>query len=616
MGGRSPQASCLRRPGGGPAQPPRRPRPRPARRAARPRPCARRVALHPYPPGRSSATRPISSPTPWCGSSTAPSWSGPRRPGGGVRPRLRDRRDAGRRRSPGCCGAGRADARRPPRHVQHQLALPLLRPPQVSRPRTTRATSPGWHPLRSASRGTTTITPSRPRRARPAAAGRSTSRRRDPHARAGRASPGTSCGSARAPGREARRRRRRREPRRRDGAAARRPGRGSARAPLHGRALGRDLGPATNGVRPVFRLTSPGRSAHAAGAGPARRRPRVRDGRRSRWTTSMRRSRCSTAGRPPRSDRRGRLRLAAAAVRAGALRAVPRDPAAELRPAGRRHSYARPARGPPPLRRVERVLRAVPRRVDDLLVRGLLARRARRSRRPSGRSSSWSARSLRCARGPRARRRLRLGQLRDPRGPRARRPRHGHHAVRAAGAACARARGGGRRRRPVDFRRVADYRDPLEREGFDAVASIGMVEHVGSANIDSYARRLARRCGPGGRLLNHGIARLRHADPEAGPFSERFVFPDAAPLHLSRIQAALERRGLRDRARRGLPRATTRSRCVTGSSGWRAGSTRRSGSPARSACASGVYLRAARRGFEQQFMSVYQVLAAGCREPA
>ena len=42
----------------------------------------------------------------------------------------------------------------------------------------------------------------------------------------------------------------------------------------------------------------------------------------------------------------------------------------------------------------------------------------------------------------------------------------------------------------VDFR-VADYRDPLEREGFDAVASIGMVEHVGSANIDSYARRLA-----------------------------------------------------------------------------------------------------------------------------
>ena len=30
-------------------------------------------------------------------------------------------------------------------------------------------------------------------------------------------------------------------------------------------------------------------------------------------------------------------------------------------------------------------------------------------------------------------------------------------------------------------------------------------------------------------------------DPEAGPFSERYVFPDAAPLHLSRVVAALER---------------------------------------------------------------------------
>jgi cyclopropane-fatty-acyl-phospholipid synthase len=44
-----------------------------------------------------------------------------------------------------------------------------------------------------------------------------------------------------------------------------------------------------------------------------------------------------------------------------------------------------------------------------------------------------------------------------------------------------------------------------------------------------------------GRLLNHGIACLRHGDPDAGPFSERYVFPDAAPLHLSRVLLALER---------------------------------------------------------------------------
>ena len=90
---------------------------------------------------------------------------------------------------------------------------------------------------------------------------------------------------------------------------------------------------------------------------------------------------------------------------------------------------------------------------------------------------------------------------------------------------------------------MADYRE-LADEPFDAVASIGMVEHVGANQIDVYARQVARLVKPGGRILNHGIARLRHTDAEAGPFSERYVFPDAAPLHLSRIQLALERAGI------------------------------------------------------------------------
>ena len=78
----------------------------------------------------------------------------------------------------------------------------------------------------------------------------------------------------------------------------------------------------------------------------------------------------------------------------------------------------------------------------------------------------------------------------------------------------------------VDIR-VMDYRD-LSDEPFDAVASIGMVEHVGSVQIDAYAQQVARLVRPGGRVLNHGIARVRHGEPEAGAF-ERYVFPDAAP---------------------------------------------------------------------------------------
>ncbi len=95
----------------------------------------------------------------------------------------------------------------------------------------------------------------------------------------------------------------------------------------------------------------------------------------------------------------------------------------------------------------------------------------------------------------------------------------------------------------VEFK-AADYRE-LSGESFDAIASIGMVEHVGEARIDGYAASLARLLRPGGRLLNHGIAQLQHGeDNDAGPVSERYIFPDGDPLHLSRIQLALERAGL------------------------------------------------------------------------
>jgi cyclopropane-fatty-acyl-phospholipid synthase len=156
--------------------------------------------------------------------------------------------------------------------------------------------------------------------------------------------------------------------------------------------------------------------------------------------------------------------------------------------------------------------------------------------------------------------------------------------------------------------RVMDYRE-LRGERFDAIASIGMVEHVGAANIDAYARGLAGLLDSGGRLLNHGIARLRHGDAEAGAFSERYVFPDAAPLHLSRIQFALEAAGfetvhvegyrehyertLTHWARRlddNLPRAEQ----IAGPERlrvWR------------------LYLRAARNGFRTGFTSIYQVRA-------
>ncbi|MDQ6806581.1 MAG: cyclopropane-fatty-acyl-phospholipid synthase family protein [Actinomycetota bacterium] len=144
---------------------------------------------------------------------------------------------------------------------------------------------------------------------------------------------------------------------------------------------------------------------------------------------------------------------------------------------------------------------------------------------------------------------------------------------------------------------------------FDAIASIGMVEHVGSRQIDAYAARLAGLLAPGGRLLNQGIARLRHGDPEAGPFSERYVFPDAAPLHLSRIQTALERAGLETDIVEGF-----REDYATTLGHWserldaNAAAAERLAGPERMRVWR-LYLRAAREGFLNSFTSIYQVLA-------
>jgi cyclopropane-fatty-acyl-phospholipid synthase len=159
--------------------------------------------------------------------------------------------------------------------------------------------------------------------------------------------------------------------------------------------------------------------------------------------------------------------------------------------------------------------------------------------------------------------------------------------------------------------RVQDYRQ-LTDEPFDAVASIGMVEHVGATKIDMYARRLARMVRPGGRVLNHGIGRLRIGEPEAGPFSERYVFPDGAPLHLSRVQQAVERAGLETEHVEGF-----RSDYAETLRHWARNLDENIDEAKRLAGEERVrvwrlYLRAARRGFETGFTSVYQVR---CRRP-
>ena len=73
--------------------------------------------------------------------------------------------------------------------------------------------------------------------------------------------------------------------------------------------------------------------------------------------------------------------------------------------------------------------------------------------------------------------------------------------------------------------RVQDYRQVTDGP-YDKIASVGMYEHVGRAELAHYARVVMGLLRPGGLFLNHGITRLVPHRPEPDPFIARYVFPD------------------------------------------------------------------------------------------
>jgi cyclopropane-fatty-acyl-phospholipid synthase len=312
----------------------------------------------------------------------------------------------------------------------------------------------------------------------------------------------------------------------------------------------------------------------------------------------------------PPIDRATRARLALAAVRACGLTRPPRIPASELRPRGRRHSRERDERAVRHHYDVSNEFFAL--FLDDSMTYScaLFSRGA-----ATLEEAQVAKRELVCTKLG-----LREGEhildvgcgwgsfvIHAAR----------EHGVHALGVTLSPAQAELARRRVAEAGledrveiRVCDYRDLGGTGGqrFDAIASIGMVEHVGSSRIDEYAGVLARLLEPGGRLLNHGIARLRHGDAEAGPFSERYVFPDAAPLHLSRIQLALERAGFETDHVEGLRQdyVDTLSAWIDRLDANREAAERLAGGERLRVWR--LYLRAARNGFRTGFTSIYQVL--------
>ena len=90
--------------------------------------------------------------------------------------------------------------------------------------------------------------------------------------------------------------------------------------------------------------------------------------------------------------------------------------------------------------------------------------------------------------------------------------------------------------------RLQDYRDV--RDGtFDAIASVGMFEHVGSSKSAEYFSTMRRLLGPQGRLLNHAISSVGGSRIGPRSFIGRYVFPDGELIDVGQVVLSMEEAG-------------------------------------------------------------------------
>lgn len=97
---------------------------------------------------------------------------------------------------------------------------------------------------------------------------------------------------------------------------------------------------------------------------------------------------------------------------------------------------------------------------------------------------------------------------------------------------------------------LLDYRKLDESQPYDKIASVGMFEHVGRAQLEGYFSKLRRLLRPGGLIMNHGITAggVDNAELGAGmgEFIEKYIFPGGELTHISHVLESLAEGGLED----------------------------------------------------------------------
>jgi cyclopropane-fatty-acyl-phospholipid synthase len=166
--------------------------------------------------------------------------------------------------------------------------------------------------------------------------------------------------------------------------------------------------------------------------------------------------------------------------------------------------------------------------------------------------------------------------------------------------------------------RVQDYRDVTDGP-YDAISSVGMAEHVGADRYLEYAEVLYQLLKPGGRLLNHQIARRPQRDESSysvDEFIDAYVFPDGELAPLGTTVMQLERAGFEVRDVESIREhyGLTLRRWVTNLEAQWARAVKLT-SPGR-ARVWRLYMAASAVAFERNHIGVNQVLAVRTPEPS
>ena len=167
---------------------------------------------------------------------------------------------------------------------------------------------------------------------------------------------------------------------------------------------------------------------------------------------------------------------------------------------------------------------------------------------------------------------------------------------------------------------LCDYRQMADAP-YDKLASVGMFEHVGHANLAAYFQAVRQLLCPGGMALIHGITaggtKNKQLGAGIGEFIERYIFPGGELVHVSAV--------LHDMAEAGLEMVDTenlRPHYARTLWAWSDALEARSGEAlavlaqdtdaeraGKTLRAYQLYLAGSAMGFEQGWLALHQILA-------